>query len=173
MSGSTPAIDEIFSRCYPELKRLAHARLAGIDRGSTLDTAALVHDVYVRLASVGGVVVESRPQFMAYAARTMRSLIVDIVRARAAEVHGGQAQHVALDTDLAEKLGAKQDDVLEIHRALEQLGEVDDRLVRVVEMRYFAGFSQVEVAQSLDLTERTVRRDWQRARVLLAAMLAS
>lgn len=171
MNRSTPAANDIFVRCYPELKRLAHARLVGVEHGSTLDTTALVHEVYVKLSAMGGVAVEGRAQFMVYAARTMRSLIVDIVRARAAEAHGGQAQHVTLDTDLAEKLGGKGDDVLEIHRALERLGEVDERLVKVVEMRYFAGFSEAEVALSLGLTERTVRRDWQRARVLLAALL--
>jgi RNA polymerase sigma factor (TIGR02999 family) len=122
---------------------------------------------------MSGLAVESRAQFMAYAARTMRSIIVDTVRSRAAEMHGGDAEHIPLDTELNEKLAGNEAHVLEIHRALERLAEVDERLVKVVEMRYFAGFSEEEVARSLDVTERTVRRDWQRARVLLAALLGS
>ncbi len=95
--------EELFSSCYPELKRLARLRLSDTDRGATLDTTALVHDAYLKLADMSGFAVESRGQFMAYAARTMRSIIVDAVRSRAAEMHGGDVRHVPLDTDLNEK----------------------------------------------------------------------
>ena len=102
----------------------------------------------------------------------MRSIIVDMLRARAAEIRGGNAPHLSLDTDLGERLGKSETDVIDIHIALDQLAKVDERLVRVVEMRYFAGFSETEIAVALGITERTVNRDWQRAKVLLAATLA-
>jgi RNA polymerase sigma factor (TIGR02999 family) len=120
---------------------------------------------------MGGIAVGSRGQFMAYAARTMRSVIVDVVRSRAAEKHGGLAQMVPMDTDLGEKIAGEQRQLLDVDRAMLKLREVDERLVKVVEMRYFAGFSEAEVAATLDVTTRTVRRDWQRARLLLAAAL--
>jgi RNA polymerase sigma factor (TIGR02999 family) len=173
MAGPESPHDELFAACYPELKRLARMRLSDTDRGATLDTTALVHDAYLKLTGMSGFAPETRAQFMAYAAHTMRSIIVDAVRSRAAEMHGGGAQHLPLDTDLSEKLAGNEARVLDVHRALDRLAEVDTRLVQVVEMRYFAGFSEEEVARSLGLTDRTVRRDWQRARVLLAALLGS
>ena len=170
--GDAAAKDELFIHCYPELKRLAHSRLLYTNRSATLDTTALVHDVYLKLVNMGGIATESRGHFMAYAARTMRSLIIDVLRARAAEIRGGNAPHLSLDTDLSDRITKSEDNVLDIHRALDKLAEVDPRLVQVVEMRYFAGFSEQEIAASLGVAERTVRRDWQRARVLLAAALA-
>ena len=171
--GDAAAKDALFAHCYPELKRLAHSRLLYTNRSATLDTTALVHDVYLKLAGMGGIAMTSRSHFMAYAARTMRSLIIDIIRARGAEMRGGNAQHLSLDTDLSDRLSQSETVVLDIHGALDQLAEVDPRLVQVVEMRYFAGFTDDEIAASLDVSVRTVRRDWQRARVLLAAALGS
>lgn len=170
--GDADAKDALFASCYPELKRLAHVRLMQSGPSATLDTTALVHDVYLKLARMGGIAAESRGHFMAYAAHAMRSIIVDLLRARAAEMRGGNAPHLSLDTDLGERLGKSEEDVLDIHLALEQLAKVDPRLVQVVEMRYFAGFSEAEVAAALGVNVRTVGRDWQRARVLLAAALA-
>lgn len=170
--GDAAAKDQLFAHCYPELKRLAHLRLMQAPHSATLDTTSLVHDVYLKLSGMGGIATSSRGHFMAYAAHTMRSIIVDTLRARAAEMRGGNAPHLSLDTDLGERLGKSEEDVLDIHIALEQLAKIDERLVRVVEMRYFAGFSEAEIAASLGVNERTVNRDWQRARVLLAATLA-
>ena len=170
--GDAAAKDELFAHCYPELKRLAHSRLLQTNHSATLDTTALVHDVYLKLAGMGGIAANSRGHFLAYAAHAMRSIIVDMLRARAAEIRGGNAPHLSLDTDLGERLGKSETDVIDIHIALDQLAKVDERLVRVVEMRYFAGFSETEIAVALGITERTVNRDWQRAKVLLAATLA-
>lgn len=169
--GDAAAMDELFSSCYPELKRLARARLINTNRSATLDTTALVHDVYLKVAGMGGIAMNSRAHFMGYAAHTMRTLIIDIIRARGAEMRGGDAPHLSLDTDLNDRLGASVAAVLDIHGALDQLGEVDPRLVQVVEMRYFAGFNDDEIASALGIGTRTVRRDWQRARALLAAVL--
>lgn len=172
--GDAAAKDALFAHCYPELKRLAHSRLMMTSGGSaTLDTTALVHDVYLKLAGMGGIATSSRAHFMAYAAHTMRSIIIDIIRARSAEMRGGNAQHLSLDTDLSDRIGESEEAVLDINGALDQLAEVDPRLVQVVEMRYFAGFSEQEIGAALGVSERTVARDWQRARVLLAASLKS
>lgn len=171
--GDAAAKDELFAHCYPELKRLAHMRLTNTSHSATLDTTSLVHDVYLKLANMGGIATTSRGHFMAYAARTMRSLIIDIIRSRGAEMHGGNATHLSLDTDLSERLADGEISVLDIHGTLDQLAEVDPRLVQVVEMRYFAGFTDDEIARSLGVNVRTVSRDWQRARVLLAAALRS
>jgi RNA polymerase sigma factor (TIGR02999 family) len=169
--GDPAARDALFALCYPELKRLARQRLMDAHRGPSLDTTSLVHDVYLKIAGMGPVAVASRGHFMAYAAQAMRSLIVDEFRTRSAQSHGGGAAHVTLDTDLGERLAGTTSEVLEIDQALGQLAQVDERLVRVVEMRYFAGYSEREIAEVLGVTVRTIRRDWQRARVLLAAAL--
>jgi RNA polymerase sigma factor (TIGR02999 family) len=101
----------------------------------------------------------------------MRSIVVDFVRRRSADRRGGDAEHVTLDTQVAAELGASDDEILAVNEALTTLAQVDPRLVRVVEMRYFAGLTDAEIAQALRLTDRTVRRDWERARLLLAEML--
>jgi RNA polymerase sigma factor (TIGR02999 family) len=126
----------------------------------------------LKLSGMGGISLESRGHFMAYAAHVMRSLIIDMIRARSAERRGGNAPHLSLDTDLSERIGDGAHEVLNINSALEQLAKVDPRLVQVIEMRYFAGFSEGEIAASMGVSARTVRRDWQRARALLAAALA-
>ncbi|MFT3717498.1 ECF-type sigma factor [Pseudorhodoferax sp.] len=167
-----PAVEALFPALYSELRRLARSRLAG-GRPTLLDTSALVHEAYLRMQRGGGVQVADREHFLAYAASTMRSILIDFVRRRSADRRGGGLQHVTLDTLAAEQLGASTDEeILAVHEALEALAEVDARLVRVVEMRYFAGLSDLEIGAALGVTDRTVRRDWERARLLLSQMLA-
>lgn len=163
--------EDLFELLYHELRRLARSRLASGGRNVLLDTTALVHESFLRLQGAGKVDLQDRSHFMAYAATAMRSVIVDYVRQRAAEKRGGDVDHVTLDTGLAETLGATDAEIVEVHEALEALGQVDPRLVQVVEMRYFAGLSDDEIGAALGLTGRTVRRDWDRARLLLAEML--
>jgi len=101
----------------------------------------------------------------------MRSVIVDFARQKQAERRGGDAVHVSLNTQLAENLSAGEDELVRINDALEALQKLDARLVQVVEMRYFAGMTESEIADALEVTDRTVRRDWEKARLLLAASL--
>jgi RNA polymerase sigma factor (TIGR02999 family) len=167
------AVRSLFPLLYNELRRLARLRLSGGGRPTLLDTSALVHEAFMRMQRDGGVNVHNKEHFLAYAATTMRSIVIDFVRRRNADRRGGQAVHVTLDTKAAEQLGAASDDeILAVHEALEALAEVDPRLVRVVEMRYFAGLTDAEVAAVLGVTDRTVRRQWDRARLLLAQLLA-
>lgn len=169
--AAPPSVQALFPALYNELRRLARSRLAAGGRHTLLDTASLVHEAYLRMQRDGGVTLNDREHFLAYAATTMRSVVIDFVRRRNADRRGGGMEHVTLDTRAAEQLGASDDEILAVHDALETLAKVDPRLVSVVEMRYFAGLSDAEIASALGLSDRTVRRDWDRARLLLAEML--
>lgn len=165
-----PVARDLFPVLYAELRRLARSRLAGGGRHTLLDTHALVHEVYLRMQARGAPL-NDREHFMAYAATTMRSVVIDFVRRRSAERRGGGAEHVTLDTRAAEELGASDGEILAVHEALDVLARVDERLKTVVELRYFAGLEDREIAAMLGLSDRTVRRDWDRARMLLADLL--
>lgn len=169
--GDRVAFDALFERLYPELSRVARARLAGHQRGGGMDTTVLLHECYLRLLGSGTLAPADRGHFFAYASHVMRSIIVDAVRAAARERRGGDAEHVALDTAIADALPQPHDEVLEIDRALAELAALDARLAKVVEMRYFVGLTDAEIAEALGVTDRTVRRDWQKARLLLAHAL--
>jgi len=169
--GDAQAAGEAFSLLYGDLRRLARARLRQHQTMTLLDTTSLVHEVYLKLVGAQALPVADRRHFFAYASRVMRSVIVDFARARLAERRGGDAEHLVLDTALGDRLAAPENDVLRVHEALDVLAQADGRLAQVVEMRYFGGLSEAEIAATLDVSERTVRRDWERARLLLLAAL--
>jgi RNA polymerase sigma factor (TIGR02999 family) len=170
-AGDQPAFNALFERLYPELRRLARARLSGHQRGVVMDTTVLVHESYLRLLEGGGLTPEDRAHFISYVAQVMRSVVVDAVRAAQRQRRGGGAEHVALDTDIAEGLAQPLEELLDIDRALDDLARLEPRLAKVVEMRYFVGMKEADIALALGLTERTVRRDWEKARLLLAHAL--
>ena len=178
-AGDEAARQQLFAVAYDELRALARARLRDGGRNTLLDTTALVHESFLRFVQAGRLCGADRGQFFAYAAAVMRSVIVDFARQRLAVRRGGGAEHVSFDTEQADKWSeerATQPDeqaqqVLHIHQALEALAQDDPRLAQVVEMRYFAGMDDTEIATALGITDRTVRRDWQRARLLLAAVI--
>lgn len=174
IDGDNAALGQVFEVTYEDLRRMAHRRLSSGGREASLDTTALVHESYLRFAQAGELRVEDRTHFFRYASRVMRSVVVDLVRARLSERHGGDVQHVTLDTMVQERIGdgGGEAEILRIHEALDELARLDERLVRVVEMRYFAGLTEREIAGFLGVTERTVRRDWEKARLLLARALA-
>ena len=169
--GDHDALDDLFQAVYPELRRIAHTRLRRGFPDPDLGTTALVNECYLKLRDAERVEAGDRAHFFSYTASAMRSIVVDIARARASERRGGQALHVTLDDEQASDSGA-EDEIIRVHEALEEIGQLDPRLVKLVEMRYFAGMSDLEIADALDVTDRTVRRDWQKARVLLAAALS-
>jgi RNA polymerase sigma factor (TIGR02999 family) len=156
---------------YQELHSLAHARLKQSSRIRPLDTTELVHESYLRLLKSSRVDITDRAHFFAYAAKVMRSIIVDFVRLRRAERWGGNALMVTLDTHIEDRNRASEEEIIRVSDALEELAQSEPRLVQVVEMRYFGGLTEEEVAAVLGVTERTVRRDWRRARLLLSAAL--
>ena len=169
--GKPDALGELYALLYPELRRLAHSRVRRSGDLTLLETTSLVHESYLRFEKSGALAVAERAQFMAYAARVMRSVVVDMVRARHSERRGGDAVHVELDEAKVEASEPQEDEVLRVHESLEELAAIDPRLVQVVEMRYFAGMTEVEVAQVLGVGVRTVARDWEKARLFLHACL--
>lgn len=169
--GDRAARDALFEAAYAELRRLAHARLYGGGRNTALDTTALVHESYLRLVQTGALELQDRRAFFAYASTVMRSVIVDSARARLAERRGGDAQKVTLSTDLQHDLAHDEEVIVQMHEALQDLEKADARAARMVEMRYFGGYSDKEIAETLEITERTVQRDWEKAKMLLRVML--
>ena len=170
-AGDAGAREALFAAAYPELCRLARARLRDGGRNTLLDTTALVHESYLRFLSGADLLATERPAFFAYVSQVMRSVIVDTVRQREALRRGGDLQRVTLDTQLGEQLGGGAAEILQVHQALERLAAAEPRLAEVVEMRYFGGYAEADIAAALGLTERTVRRDWDKARLLLLALL--
>jgi len=168
--GDRAASDEVVARLYADLQKLAQRRLQQSGEMS-LNATALVHESYLRLQQAGELDFPDRGHFLAYAARVMHSIVIDQVRARQAERRGGGHLHVTFNTAIADLPLQDDDDVLRVHEALAELATVDARLADVVEMRYFGGLLESEIALALGVTERTVQRDWQKARLFLSMAL--
>jgi len=171
-AGEPGAADHVYAALYPELRRIAHSRLRhGGDRVS-LDTTALVHDSYLRFVQAKSVDVSGRGHFLAYASKVMRSVIVDLIREANAERRGGGKFDLTLNTQIAESAADREsEEALHVHDALGKLEAVDPRMAAVVEMRYFAGLTDSEIAEALGVTVRTVGRDWEKARLFLYTMM--
>ena len=163
-------LDRAFAAFYPELKKIAHARLRGSGLNEYLQTTALVHDGYLRLAAGPRIAVGDRLQFFAYTSRALRSIVVDLVREQRALRRGGDADIVTLDTGAGEALPASVD-VETVNDALEDLAKLDSALARLVEMRFFGGMTEDEIADALGVSVRTVSREWQKARALLLTLI--
>lgn len=170
-AGDTQARDALFAAAYSDLQRLAHARLRDGGRNTVLDTTCLVHESYLRFVRAGELRAEDRRAFFAYASQVMRSVIVNSVRERIAQKRGGDRAPLTLSTNLVADVTDDEETVLAVHEALEALEKTDPRLAQVAQMRYFGGYSEQEIAETLDVTERTVQRDWEKARLILAAAL--
>lgn len=166
--GNDPAaMNQLFATLYEDLRQLARSKLRRVGPLTALDTTGLVHESYLKFLKAGDLKIEDRPHFLGYASRVMRSIIVDLVRQRLADRNGGGVANVTLNTSIAESAHKRDDEVILVNDALEELGEIDKRLVKVVEMRYFAGLSEQEIADTLGLSVRTVERDWEKARLFL------
>ena len=169
-SGPTSSL---WADCYEELKALARARLRLAGAVTLIDTTALVHNSYLKLVGEQriGPDPQSRSRFMAYASAVMRSVIVDLARERLAAKRGYD-QLVRLDTRAFEfETAHHDDDPLRVDEALEALRLREPRLAQVVEMRFFGGLTEPEIAEVMELSERTVRADWRKARALMRLLL--
>lgn len=172
-SNVPKAINRLFDVLYKDLHRVANGRLRANSQRIDLSATVLLHETYERLVKLDELKVSDRKQFFTYAAAVMRSVIVDMARARLTARRGAGALEVPLDTIMESSLASPLDEtVVEIHEALDQLEAVEPRLARVVEMRYFAGLTIAEIAETMGVGVRTVGRDWDKAKALLAAMVA-
>jgi RNA polymerase sigma factor (TIGR02999 family) len=168
--GDKAALDRLVPLVYDELHRVARARLRG-ERGDALQTTALVHEVYLRLVDRDRMTIHSRAHFFAVAARLMRQILVDHARRRLAGKRGGGITMVGLE-DVSRAANTSLVDVLALDEALEQLTLMDERLCRVVELRFFAGLSLDETAVALEVSTATVERCWALARAWLYQRLS-
>jgi RNA polymerase sigma factor (TIGR02999 family) len=161
----TPDEGALFARCYAELRRLAHRELHRVPCDN-LSPTTLVHEAYLNLAQREGVVFEDRGKFLAYTARAMRGLLIDFARRQQALKRGAGFQITQLST----KIGEETADGVELARlsdALDELAKLDPRFAEIVDLKYFCGFSFAEIARLRGISERTVQRDWEKARLLL------
>jgi RNA polymerase sigma factor (TIGR02999 family) len=181
-AGDGRASERLFEAVYGELKRLARAQLARVGRSSgargeraTVDTTALVHEAYFKLASPAGLAVEDRRHFLNLAARVMRHLLVDFARQRGAEKRGGELVAVALEDagEIAERRAELElsAELLALDDALGELDQSAPDLARLVELRFFVGLPLGEIVEILGRSERSLKRDWRRARAFLLAKL--
>jgi RNA polymerase sigma factor (TIGR02999 family) len=158
------AADRLFPLVYEELRRIAHSHLRKERTGHTLGTTALVHEAYLKLVDISRVEWRDRVHFLSMAARAMRRILIDYARQHRAERRGSGVTPIALDDALDLSVDAQADELIALDEALTRLGGLSPRLVQVVEHRFFAGMSEDETAEALQLTSRTVRRDWVKAR---------
>jgi len=170
-SGDSGARDALFTAAYPGLQQLARARLRDGGRSTLLDTRSLVHETFLRYAQSGALRAEDRRAFFAYASQVMRSVIVSSARERAAQKRGAGHRPITLSERISEQVLDDEEAILRVHDALESLEQVDARLAQVVQMRYFGGYSEQEIADALEVTDRTVQRLWLKARLMLQAAM--
>jgi RNA polymerase sigma factor (TIGR02999 family) len=168
--GDQAALDRLAQRVYPELRRMARRYMRNERQASTLQSTALVHEVYLRLVDVRRVEWRERAQFYAMAAQMMRRILVDAARARASKKRGGSAAKVNID-DTAVLSPAPDRSILALDDALTALSRLAPRQARVVELRYFGGLTEEEIVAALDISPRTVRRDWDFAKAWLSREL--
>ena len=170
-AGRREAFDRILPLVYHELRRAAKRELM-IRPSDTLSTTALVHELYLKLSRAERADWRNRAHFLGVAAVAMRHILVDRARRRTADKRGGHHRHVTLEDGVAAS-DSRAESLLELHEALDQLAVIDARLARVVECRFFGGMTERETAEALSITERTVRRDWVKARGLLYQALSA
>jgi len=168
-AGDSSAREPLYRALYPMLMRLAQGHLARAGTMS-LDASALLHEAYLRLNGQGNLPDTNRRVFFAYASRVMRSVIVDYVRERGAQKRGSNVPALTLSNNLAESIFS-ENSLNDIERALRALEEEDERAFRVVEMRYFAGLREEDIAGILEVSLPTVKRDWRKARAFLFEQL--
>lgn len=166
-AGDQGALDQLSKHVYGELRLMARRRMRNERQGNTLQTTALVHEVYLRLVDVTQVEWQQRAQFVAMAAQMMRRILVDAARARASRKRGAGAVHV--DFEETAVVSSEPDrSMVALDDALAAFEQIAPRQAKVVELRYFGGLNEQEIVEVLKISPRTVRRDWEFARVWLA-----
>lgn len=167
-AGDQQALGTAYSAIYEELKRAARLQLRR--GGEAFQTTTLVHEAYLKLAGASKLTATDRNHLLALSARAMRQVLVDDARARKAAKRGSGIEPLTLGAALGAD-GRAVVEVLALDELLESLQQADERAARIVELRYFGGYSETEIARMLDISERTLRRDWRKARAFLLAEL--
>ncbi len=170
-AGDESALDSLIPLVYDDLHRAAHAYMAREAPDNTLQTTALVNEVYLRLAGTRDVDWQNRAHFLAVCATVMRRILIDVARSRRSLKRGGTAEHLPLDEAILVS-NTPRVDLLELDEALRSLAAVDQRQARVVELRFFGGLSVQETAEALKVSPETVHRDWRLAKDWLLHELA-
>jgi RNA polymerase sigma factor (TIGR02999 family) len=161
------AVDDLFGFAYDELRTLARRQIARLNPGQTLSPTALVHDVYLRMADRSSGRLRDEQHFRALAARVMRQIIIDYIRRRTAQKRGAGIVIDGLLTDIVGSATSSNEELLAIDEALVKLAALDARQAQIVELRFFGGLDVDETAKAMSLSERTVKREWQKARAFL------
>jgi RNA polymerase sigma factor (TIGR02999 family) len=164
--GDAAAREQLFERLYTELHNLAKRELWRSGAAASIGVTTLLHEAFINMSERGTVVFPDRARFLAYAAKAMRGLIVDYARNRHAQKRGGQFEITALDTNISNEV-ADQIDLSPVSDAVDALARVDPELAQVVDLKFFCGFSFAEIAAMRGVSERTVQRDWEKARIYL------
>jgi RNA polymerase sigma factor (TIGR02999 family) len=164
--GDDSAAETLFAALYAELHRLAKRELARRGFAVTLSATTLLHEAYLAIAERAGPSFPDRARFMGYAARVMRGLIIDHARNRQAIKRGGQFEITSADYEIADNVPAVGE-LTQISEALDKLAKVDPSLAEVVDLKFFCGFSFAEIAAMRNVSERTVQRKWEKARIYL------
>ena len=164
--GDAVACEQLFQRLYAELHRIARRELWRSGAAVTMGATTLLHEAFINMSERDAIAFPDRARFMAYAARAMRGLIIDYARSRHALKRGGQFEITALDTNISNEVADKIE-LSSVGDALEALAEMDPGLAQVVDLKFFCGFSFAEIAAMRGVSERTVQRDWEKARIYL------
>jgi RNA polymerase sigma factor (TIGR02999 family) len=162
---------QLFVSLYDELRRLAQRKLRQGGAAHSMGATTLLHEVYLTVHGRDGVVFPDHARFLAYASRAMRGLIIDYVRSRQALKRGAGCEITSLPTEIPEAAGESAE-LQRLNDAVERLAATDARLAEVVDLKYFGGFSFAEIAAMWDMSERTVQRDWEKARIFLHKCLS-
>lgn len=170
-AGDEPAADQLFALLYRELHDMAERQLRRGGADLTLGTTTLLHEAYLNIAAREGVAFATRKQFLAYASRAMRGLLIDYSRRRRAKKRGGEFQ-ITMSLDEVAASEQPVNDLESLGAALDAMAELDPELAQLVDLHFFCGFSFDEVAALREVSERTVRRHWRAARLLLHRMLS-
>jgi RNA polymerase sigma factor (TIGR02999 family) len=168
--GEQGASDALFTALYDELHRMARRELSRRGVGVTIGATTLLHEAYMDISGRDGAAFPDRNRFMGYASRVMRGLIIDYARRRQAQKRGGQFEITSIVTDIADAL-PDADRLSRLSDALDELEAADPRLARVVDLKFFCGFSFAEIGAMVGSSERTVQRDWEKARIYLHRVL--
>jgi RNA polymerase sigma factor (TIGR02999 family) len=169
-SGNSADANELFELLYLELRSMAHEQ-ARRHAEPAVHTTTLVHEAYLRFRSAGKLQLEDRRHFLAYASHVMRSVIVDHARSELADKRGGGGAPLTLNTAIGNATVAPDEEVVRMNDALDELSALDERLGKIVEMKYFGGMTEEEIGEALEISSRTVQRDWEKARLFLSASL--